>query len=172
VTAALRRLMDGLYLSCVVIAGSALVLISVIIPYGVYTRYVLNRAASWPEPMAILLTIVMTFFGAAACYRVGVHMRVTVVIDLLSGVWRTLAEFAGEALTALLSLFMLVWGASLVATTWSDSIAEFPSISVGVSYLPIPIGGAITLLFVLERVAIGRPPLAAHEAETEVAAFD
>ena len=28
----------------------------------------------------------------------------------------------------------------------------FPSLSVGVTYLPIPIGGAILLLFVIERV--------------------
>src|SRR5207237_1359369 len=51
-----RRLMDALYGFCVVVAGGALVLISVVIPWGVFTRYVLNSAASWPEPMAILLT--------------------------------------------------------------------------------------------------------------------
>jgi TRAP-type C4-dicarboxylate transport system permease small subunit len=46
----------------------------------------------------------------------------------------------------------------LVGTTWHQSIAEFPVLSVGVTYLPIPIGGAITLLFVAERLLIGRPP--------------
>ena len=44
-----------------------------------------------------------------------------------------------------------------MATTWHQSIAEFPFLSVGVTYLPIPVGGAITLLFVLERVLIGPP---------------
>jgi len=73
--AALRRLMDAVYDACVIVAGIALVLISAVIPWAVYTRYVLNRAASWPEPMAVLLMIVLTFFGAAACYRVGLHMR-------------------------------------------------------------------------------------------------
>ena len=52
-------------------------------PWAVYTRYVLNRAASWPEPMAVLLMIVLTFFGAAACYRVGLHMRVGFFVSLL-----------------------------------------------------------------------------------------
>ena len=72
-----RKAMDALYLLCVVIAGSALVLISAVIPWAVYTRYVMNRAASWPEPTAVLLTIVLTFFGAAACYRLGLHMNVS-----------------------------------------------------------------------------------------------
>jgi TRAP-type C4-dicarboxylate transport system permease small subunit len=52
----------------------------------------------------------------------------------------------------------MIWGTRLVAATWHQSIAEFPALSVGLTYLPIPIGGAITLLFVAERVLIGRPP--------------
>ena len=52
---------------------------------------------------------------------------------------------------------MVVWGVGLVGTTWHQSIAEFPALSVGVTYLPIPIGGAITLLFVVERLLIGPP---------------
>lgn len=153
-----RRAMDGLYRLCIVVAGLSLVLISTVIPWGVFTRYVLNSAASWPEPMAILLTIVLTFFGAAACYRVGMHVSVTVVRNALPASGRRVAEFAGEALMGLASLFMLVWGATLVETTWYQTIADFPALSVGVTYLPIPVGGAITLLFVIERMAIGPPP--------------
>ena len=48
-----RKAMDWAYLVCVMIAGTALVLISAVIPWGVYTRYVLNSAASWPEPIWI-----------------------------------------------------------------------------------------------------------------------
>ena len=33
---------------------------------------------------------------------------------------------------------MINWGAKLVAATWQNSIADFPSLSVGVTYLPIP----------------------------------
>jgi TRAP-type C4-dicarboxylate transport system permease small subunit len=152
----LRAAMDALYRLCVIVSGSALVLISAVIPWGVFTRYVLNSAASWPEPMAILLTIVLTFIGGAACYRADNHMRVTILVRAVSRPWRRLLEPVAEALTALLSLFMMFWGARLVAATWHQSIAEFPQLSVGVTYLPIPIGGAVTLLFVIERVLIGQ----------------
>jgi TRAP-type C4-dicarboxylate transport system permease small subunit len=162
----LRRALDALYLACAIVAGCALVLISAVIPWGVYTRYVLNSAASWPEPMAVLLAIVLTFIGAAACYRVGAHMRVSVLVDRLGPPWRRLVELAGEALMALISGFMVVHGSGLVEATWHQTIAEFPFLSVGVTYLPIPIGGAITLLFVIERVLIGAPsPLGAHPPE-------
>jgi len=170
-TAALRRLMDMLYLACVVIAGIPLVLISAVIPWAVYTRYVLNRAASWPEPMAVLLMIVLTFFGAAACYRVGLHMRVAFFVSLLpQGLQRAIALLV-ELLMAAIALFMINWGIKLVAATWQNSIADFPSLSVGVTYLPIPIGGAILLLFVLERLTIGAPPRPARP-EHAAAAFE
>jgi TRAP-type C4-dicarboxylate transport system permease small subunit len=149
--------MDALYRVCIIVAGASLVLISAVIPWGVFTRYVLNSAASWPEPMAILLTIVLTFFGAAACYRAGTHMSVSVVVRAMSRPVRRIVEPFGEALVALVSLFMVIWGGKLVGTTWHQSIAEFPALSVGVTYLPIPIGGAVTLLFVAERLLIGRP---------------
>jgi TRAP-type C4-dicarboxylate transport system permease small subunit len=156
--AAVRRAMDALYRCCVVIAGTALVLISLVIPWGVFTRYVLNSAASWPEPMAVLLTIVLTFFGAAACYRMGVHVSVTVARNALTAPLRRASELIAEGLMALISLFMAIWGLTLVETTWYQTIADFPALSVGVTYLPIPIGGVITLLFVIERVTIGPPP--------------
>jgi TRAP-type C4-dicarboxylate transport system permease small subunit len=154
-----RVIMDTLYRLCVAVSGVALVLITAVIPWGVFTRYGLNSAASWPEPMAILLTIVLTFFGAAACYRAGTHMSVSVVVRAMSQPLRRVIEPLAEALVALVSLFMVIWGAKLVGTTWHQSIAEFPALSVGVTYLPIPIGGALTLLFVVERLLIGRPPL-------------
>jgi TRAP-type C4-dicarboxylate transport system permease small subunit len=152
-----RKLMEVLYLGCVFIAGTALVLISAVIPWAVFTRYVLNSAASWPEPTAILLTIVLTFIGAAACYRRRIHMNVSYFVMLLPSPLRIAAAFLAESLVAMMALFMMVYGWKLVATTWYNTIPDFPSLSVGVTYLPIPIGGAFLLLFVIERMTLGAP---------------
>jgi TRAP-type C4-dicarboxylate transport system permease small subunit len=152
-----RKIMDALYLCCVAVAGTALVLISAVIPWAVFTRYVLNSAASWPEPTAILLTIVLTFIGAAACYRRRIHMNVSYFVQLLPPAIRAVAEFVAELLVAIMALFMVVYGARLVEETWYNTIPDFPTLSVGVTYLPIPIGGALLLLFVIERVVLGAP---------------
>jgi TRAP-type C4-dicarboxylate transport system permease small subunit len=168
-TSAIRTLMDALYGLCVWVAGTALVLISAVIPWAVYTRYELNSAASWPEPTAVLLMIVLTFFGAAACYRVGLHMRMSFFASLLPPLGQRLCALLVELLMALIALFMVRWGATLVATTWQNSVADFPSLSVGVTYLPIPLGGAILLLFVIERLTIGPPAQPTRETS---AAFE
>ena len=119
--------MDALYLACVVVAGTALVLISAVIPWAVYTRYVVNRAASWPEPTAVLLTIVLTFIGAAACYRRQLHMNVSFFVFLLPPLLHRIADLVAELLVGAMALFMLVYGAKLVEATWYNTIADFPS---------------------------------------------
>src|SRR3974390_2122255 len=162
----LRAAMDALYRLCVVVSGSALVLISAVIPWGVFTRYVLNSASSWPEPTAILLTIVLTFIGAAACYRRRIHMNVGYFVTLLPTPLRIVAELLAEALVAAMALFMIVYGEKLVETTWYNTIADFPALSVGITYLPIPIGGVLLLVFVIERVLLGAP-----EETAEVSLF-
>jgi TRAP-type C4-dicarboxylate transport system permease small subunit len=66
---------------------------------------------------------------------------------------------------------MLWYGIKLIETTWHQSIAEFPLVSVGVAYLPIPVGGAVTILFVIERLwtqaFFGTPPPQAVSAAVE-----
>ncbi len=153
-----RRAMDYLYLLCVVIGSVALVLISAVIPWAVFTRYVLNSAASWPEPMAVLLTIVLTFIGAAAGYRLNLHMNVAYFVGKLPPRLQRLTDLLVQLLMALIALFMTIWGARLVEVTWYNTIADFPSLSVGVTYLPIPVGGACLFLFVIERIFLGVPP--------------
>ena len=43
-----QQAMEGLYIACIVISGTALVGITLIIPLGVFMRYVMNSPLSWP----------------------------------------------------------------------------------------------------------------------------
>jgi TRAP-type C4-dicarboxylate transport system permease small subunit len=157
--------MDGLYLLCVVVAGIAFVLISAVIPWAVFTRYVLNSAASWPEPTAVLLTIMLTFIGAAACYRRGQHMSIGYFAGLLPPLGQWLCATLSQLVVGAMAVFMAIYGAGLVETTWHNTIGDFPFLSVGVTYLPIPVGGVFLLLFVIERLLIGPPPVPVDEPQ-------
>lgn len=149
------RAMEQLHALCMLLAGTALVVITIIIPYGVFTRFVLNSASSWPEPLAILLMIVLSFLSAVICYREHLHIAVGMLPDVLRGAPRAaLGVFITVTMLAT-NLFLLWYGIKLCQKTWYQSIAEFPVVSVGVSYLPVPIGGAISVLFVIERMLKG-----------------
>src|SRR5262249_27447524 len=146
------RAMDAIHQACVFIAGSCLVIITIIVPYGVFTRYVLNSAASWPEPMAVLLMIVLSFLSAVICYREYLHIGVGVIPALLSESTKPVLGWFLAICMVGTNLFMLWWGLKLVEPPWYQSIPEFPTLTAGMAYLPIPIGGALTALFVIERL--------------------
>jgi TRAP-type C4-dicarboxylate transport system permease small subunit len=153
-----QQLMEWFYLACIAISGGAVVVITLIIPYGVVMRYALKSPQSWPEPLAVLLMIVFTFIGGAGVYRAQVHMRINALLDAVKPGVRKGMLFSADLLMILACLFMLWYGALLVQTTWPQSIAEFPGLSVGITYLPIPVSGFLTLLFCIEYLWIGPPP--------------
>jgi TRAP-type C4-dicarboxylate transport system permease small subunit len=157
---AFYRAMDALHRACVILAGVALVVITLIIPWGVFTRYVLNSASSWPEPLAILTMIWLSFLSALVCYREHLHIGVGMLPNALDGRARQVLGVLVEIGVLVTNLFLLWYGIKLVQITWYQSIAEFPIVSVGVSYLPVPLGGAITSLFIIERFLKGNyfPP--------------
>lgn len=161
------RLMDMLHRACLIAAGTCIVVITLIIPYGVFTRYALNSASSWPEPMAVLLMIVLSFTSAVVCYREHLHIGVGLLPNMLDERGKAILGWLIEAGMMVTNVFMLWYGTKLVEATWHQSIAEFPLVSVGVSYLPVPIAGAVTALFIIERLITGKffaePPSEAME---------
>jgi TRAP-type C4-dicarboxylate transport system permease small subunit len=49
----------------------------------------------------------------------------------------------------------MVWGMKLVLETMGQTLADLPWLPVGLTYLPLPIGSFMTLVFVLEKIFLG-----------------
>jgi TRAP-type C4-dicarboxylate transport system permease small subunit len=166
-------MMDGLYQAAIWAAGGAIALMSLIIPWGVFSRYVLGTGSQWPEPIAILLMMVFTFIGAACAYRAGRHIAVTMLTERLQAPLQRLLDGAVDALMLLVSAFVAWYGTHLCVATWGQSIAELSWLPVGATYASLPIGAAITALFVVERRlygAQGQRKLMRFEEDDEPAA--
>lgn len=170
------RWMDRLYVASVWSAGLAITLMSLIIPWGVFTRYALGTGSRWPEPVAILLMMVFTFIGAAAAYRANSHIAVTMLTDVLPPPLQSVAAWLVDLLMVVACGFVAWYGTRLALETMGQSVAELPWLPVGVTYAALPLGSAITLLFVLERRVFGAQhdrPLVRYEdgptPEAEVA---
>ena len=153
-----RQAMEWMYIACIVLAGVVMVVMTAIIPYGVFMRYVMNSPSSWPEPMGILLMIVFSFVGGAAAYRARAHIAVSTFTNMFSPANRARLGLLSEGGMLVVAVFMVKWGIQLVETTWHNTIAEFPQLSVGITYIPIPVAGVILLLFIVERLWCGEPP--------------
>jgi TRAP-type C4-dicarboxylate transport system permease small subunit len=152
---AFLRFNDGVYLACIWISGIAIAAMSLIIPWGIFTRYVLGTGSQWPEPIAIQLMVLFSFLGAAVAYRAGSHIAVALLTDRLPAGLRRPLRGAVHLLMLAVALFALVYGTRLCIATWNQVIGQLPWMPVGLTYTPVPIGGMVTALFVVERVWLG-----------------
>jgi len=101
--------------------------------------------------------VLFSFVGGAAVYRANLHMAVVALLEAVNKQTRKALLALVDLCMLATALFMLGYGAHLVVVTWHQVIAEFPGLSVGITYLPIPIGGLITVFFIVERVWCGEP---------------
>ena len=149
------RVMDGIYRLCIWLSGLSIVVMSLVIPWGVFTRKVMNSGSSWPEPAAIICMVIFTNFGAAAAYRANSHIAVDMLVQRLSAGKQRLLVHIVDVLMISISLFMIVYGTLLCRTTWNQSVAALPTLNVGLTYLPLPLGSFAILLFIIERMVAG-----------------
>ena len=149
------RAMDRLYMLAMWVAGLSLLLMTIVIPVGIFSRYVLNRGESWPEPIAIICMVTFTFIGAAVSYRAGSHIAVNMLTDRLSDAMKIVCARIVDLLMLVISGLMLWYSYWLCVELWEQPGAEFPVLTSGESYLPLPEGSAVLILFVSERLLIG-----------------
>jgi len=149
------RILDTVYLACIWVAGLSIAVMSLIIPWGVFARYVLGTGSNWPEPVAVLLMVTFTFIGAAAAYRAGSHIAVAMLTDRLPAPARWVCAKLVDVLMVAISLFVIGWGGKLVLETMNQTLPDLPWLPVGLTYLPLPLGSLLTLVFVLEKAVLG-----------------
>jgi TRAP-type C4-dicarboxylate transport system permease small subunit len=155
---AYRGAMQALYLGCIALSGLAMVAITLMIPTGVFMRYVMNDPLQWPEPASVIMMVFFSFVGGAAVYRANAQIAVEALIKAVGPRTRTAMQWSVHGCMLVIAVFMLLYGVHLCLITHGNTVAEFPWLSVGIVYLPIPLGGLFTLLFLLEKVWLGEPP--------------
>jgi TRAP-type C4-dicarboxylate transport system permease small subunit len=139
-----RSAMQAVYITCIALSGLAMVAITLIIPSGVFMRYV--------------MMVFFSFVGGAAVYRANQQIAVEALMRAVGPRSRAAMQWGVHACMLLISAFMLGYGVHLCQITWGNTMAEFPWLSVGIVYMPIPIGGLLTLLFIIEKIWLGEPP--------------
>ena len=133
-----------------------MIVMTAMVAWQVFARYVLNASPSWTEPASILVMSWFIFLGAAVGVRENFHMGFDVLVHFLprrAGPWmRAISDFA----VLVFGLGMVVYGGQLTIQTWTATIPVL-HLPGGFAYMPIVAGGVLMALFALERLCL-RPP--------------
>ena len=120
-----RALADRMADLLVKIAAAGLLVVTAIIGWQVFGRYILNSSPSWTEQASLLLMIWYVFLAAAA----GVWERFHIRIEILEQSWteanRRRLRIAIHALVAMMGLALLAYGAILA---WDVRVHVIPSL--------------------------------------------
>lgn len=135
------------------LAGIGLVLMTFIVAWQVFCRYVLNDSPSWTEPGAVMLMSWFIFLGAAVGVRENYHLGFDVLLYVVPKGGKTWLRMISDLVALAFGVGMIWYGAQLIGLTW-DTILPSLQISGGWSYLPLVAGGVLISLFALERIVL------------------
>ncbi len=151
--AAYSRFSALLSFACLVAAGVGLVAMTAIVSWTVFGRYVLNSTPTWGEPASLFLMLWFILLGGAVGVRELDHMGFDVMLFYAKGKWRATLVVVNELLVALFGGAMVIYGTQLAAKVWSDRLPMI-GISKGWDYVPIVAGGALVMIFSLEKLLL------------------
>jgi TRAP-type C4-dicarboxylate transport system permease small subunit len=106
---------------------------------------------TWAQELCIFMVIWMAKFGAAYGVRTGIHVSVDLLVERLTGPWKTALILAALLAGALFTGIVGVLGANLVshiaATGQTSAVLELP---MWVVYLAVPLGSFLMCFRFLE----------------------
>jgi TRAP-type C4-dicarboxylate transport system permease small subunit len=136
---------------CIWSSGFGLVLMTIIIGWQVFARYVLNDTPHWSEKFCLLLMIYFILFAAAAGVRDGSHIGLVIIKESLPKLPKRIVAVINHLIVGLFGLGMVWFGSDMVVSTWTHVIPTL-GIPTGLSYLPFPLAGLLFMLFSLEHI--------------------
>ena len=137
-----------------VTAGAAgLLLMTAIISWKVFGRYVLDSTPSWAEQLALVLMIWYVCFAAAAGVKEGFHIRIVALENVCPYPIQFAMRLFSHGVIGICGLAMCIWGIQLVVGTWSHVV---PTLGVprGSVYIALPVSGALITFFSLEKIVL------------------
>ena len=160
------RVLDGLASLAMGLAGLALVAMALVQAWQVFARYVLNDSPGWTEPLALLLMSFAVMFGAAVAVRRESHFAFQTLRDAMPGPQQWLMKSISRLIAAAGGAGLMVLGGTLMIDDWPVVMAGAP-LPAGLKFAGLCLGGALILLFAIERLLTGDYRAPETEAQAE-----
>jgi TRAP-type C4-dicarboxylate transport system permease small subunit len=149
--AALSRILAAVNIAALWISAAGLIVMTVMVAWQIFGRYVLNQSPSWTEPAALLLMSWFILLGSAAGVREGNHLGFEIGLHYAPHALRRIMLVVTEVLVIAFGGAMAWYGMDLAIETWSALMPGLP-IPQGMDYVPLAVGGALIALFSLEKL--------------------
>lgn len=136
--------------ACIVI----LAIMTVLVTWQVFTRYVLNQPSAISETTAQYLFVWMVMFGSALVFGYRGHLDITVLKDKLPPKGYLTVELLSNLTLIFFSLTVLVRGGWVGAIKQMGTRDASLGIPMGLIYMSIPFCGAIMTFYAVYNICL------------------
>lgn len=141
---AIKKILDkSVEFFCVIIMG----LMTVLVTWQVFTRYVLNKPSVITGQLSQYLFVWLILYGAAYVFGKRDHMAITFFRDKMPFKIKILFEMVQEIIIALFALGVMVYGGYISSVKQMAQLDASLQIPVGVIYSAIPVSGMIIIFY-------------------------
>ena len=128
-------------------------LIVAVIGVEVFRRFVLSYSSVWGEEVARYAFIYLVWIGAASAIRDRAHIRIDIVMHLLSPRGRAAIYLLGDFATLVLAVIGLYWSLAPVMTSVEyGSVTHGLRISQAWFFAAVPLGFAMILFRIVQSM--------------------
>ena len=132
--------------------GSFLVMVGLTI-WQVAARYVFKNPSVWSEELVSYMFAWASLFGACLVTSERGHMNIPIIVEKFSATGQKIFAVAGEAISFLFSIIILVYGGSKITNLAMGQRTSALGVAVGVFYIVLPIAGVLNGLYSILNIA-------------------
>ena len=147
------RMAEGLADIAAKAASVGLVIMTLVIAWQVFGRYVLNASPVWSESVALITMLYFVLLAAAVGVYEQFHLGFRLFVSMLPARFKTTVYVLGQVLVLIFGAAMAWNGISLAEYTDSHVIPTL-GISRSVAYWPFVICGVLIVVFSFVRCVL------------------
>lgn len=145
----------------------AVTALTLVVLWGVLTRYAFGKQAEWSEELARFLLIWISMLGGAAAFGEKAHLGVDYFVGKFDPSTRKLSAVLGYCVVLFFAVsIFIIGGSNIVANNMEQSAPALGSISIpilgklfgidgikmGHVYMALPVAGVFMILFAVEQL--------------------
>ncbi len=151
-----------------VLVIAMIIVLTLTVLWGVFTRFILGRQAEYTDELARVLLIWVSMIGAALAFGEKAHLGVDFFVSKLDAGARKALSILVQLIVMVLALLVFIYGGWQLSASQMGQILPTMAISRGLVYASIPLGGVLILIFAIENlIQILRTPAELIGAQTK-----
>ena len=131
-----------------------LVLVTVVVTWQVFSRYVLNDPSSFTEELARFLLIWITLLGCVMAYRHNHHLGLDMVYSQAKGAYRKAMYFVIHGSVGIFALTVMIIGGYLLMNMTEQLGQSSPVMGIDISlvYSVVPFSGFLIVIYAINAL--------------------